>query len=64
MLALPRVNLPALDDSGVPFGVQPPVAAGSSAATASTIVDADPAAPRRGFLSGFFSNLGLNWTRR
>jgi hypothetical protein len=59
VLALPKVNLPAIDDSGVPFGTLPPTPPASTANA-----DAGTAAPRRGLLSGFFSNLGLNWVRR
>jgi hypothetical protein len=68
ILALPSVNVPPLDDPGVPFGTQPPASntdvasnanANSSAATASGATT-----PRRGVLSGFFNNLGLNWARR
>ena len=64
MLALPRVNLPPIDDPGVPFGTQPPPPAGDVAANATTTPAAAAATPRRGFLSGLFNNLGLNWVRR
>jgi hypothetical protein len=64
LLALPSVNLAPVDDPGVPFGTQPPppppAAATASNATATTAA----ATPRRGFLSGLFSNLGANWARR
>jgi hypothetical protein len=62
LLALPSVNLAPVNDPGVPFGTQPPPPAAdtNSSATATTA----SSAPRRGFLSGFFSNLGANWARR
>ena len=68
ILALPSVNVPPLDDPGVPFGTQPPASRHRRrierqcklrAATASAATT-----PRRGVLSGFFNNLGLNWARR
>jgi hypothetical protein len=61
ILALPKVDLPPVNDPGVPFGTVPPPPAAS---TDSNVAAANPNAPRRGFLSGLFSNLGLNWTRR
>jgi hypothetical protein len=64
MLALPRVNLPPVDDPGVPFGTRPPSPGGDVAANANTTPPPAVATPRRGFLSGLFNNLGLNWTRR
>jgi hypothetical protein len=65
MLALPRVNLPPVDDPGVPFGTQPPARAGDVAANANTTPSAAASPPpRRGFLSGLFNNLGINWVRR
>ena len=65
MLALPKVNLPPVDDPGVPFGTQPPAPAADVASNANATPPADTLErPRRGFLSGLFSNLGLNWTRR
>jgi hypothetical protein len=64
MLALPNVDLPPVNDSGY-FGIEPPPAASGAGPVASS-ASAPPAmsAPRRGFLSGLLSNLGLNWTRR
>jgi hypothetical protein len=64
LLALPRVNLPPVDDPGVPFGTQPPAPAADVAANANSTPPAANSAPRRGFLSGLFGNLGLNWARR
>jgi hypothetical protein len=52
LLALPNLNVPALDPSG-----------SSANGTASNPTSNAPA-PRRGLISGFFSNLGWNWTRR
>jgi hypothetical protein len=63
LLALPNVNLRAVNDSA-PFGIEPPPATGNNAATASSTNSPGSSPPRRGFLSGLFSNLGLNWTRR
>jgi hypothetical protein len=59
VLALPRINLPPIDDPGVPFGTQPPPAANTP-----NVASTNSNAPRRGFLSGLFNNFGLNWTRR
>jgi hypothetical protein len=59
VLALPRVNLPPVDDAGVPFGTKPPATTASA-----TPADGSNPAPRRSFLSGFFNNLGINWVRR
>jgi hypothetical protein len=70
VLALPSLNVPPLDDPRVPFGTQPPAANANLASNASAGANAnsnDPSAapaPRRSLISGFFSNLGLNWTRR
>jgi hypothetical protein len=61
ILALPRVNLPPADDPGVPFGTVPPPPASSPDAN---VAASNANAPRRGFLSGFFNNLGITWTRR
>jgi hypothetical protein len=64
MLALPNVDLPPVNDSGT-FGIEPPPAAGRNVAAAgSTNPSPGSSPPRRSFLSGLFSNLGLNWTRR
>jgi hypothetical protein len=62
MLALPNVNLPPVDDPGVPFGTRPPAPSASAASNATAA--AGSGAPRRGFLSGLFNNLGISWTRR
>jgi hypothetical protein len=70
VLALPSLNVPPLDDPGVPFGTRPPTANANVASNASAGANTnsnDPSAapaPRRSLISGFFSNLGLNWTRR
>jgi hypothetical protein len=61
ILALPKFNLPPVTDAGVPFGVTPPQ---PPANTDANMAAANTNTPRRGFLSGLFSNLGLNWTRR
>jgi hypothetical protein len=64
VLALPRVNLPPVDDPGVPFGTQPPTPPADVASSVNSTPAANNSTPRRGFLSGLFSNLGLNWARR
>jgi hypothetical protein len=55
LLALPDIAVPALDPSGSPT---PANTASNSATTGGS------PAPRRGLISGFFNNLGWNWTRR
>jgi hypothetical protein len=62
LLALPSVNLAPVDDPGVPFGTQPPPPAAPTASNTTATTAAST--PRRGFLSGLFSNLGANWARR
>jgi len=62
LLALPRINLPPIEDPGVPFGTEPPPPADNPASNATAVAGTN--APRRGFLSGLFNNLGLSWTRR
>jgi hypothetical protein len=59
VLALPATNLPGVNDAGAPFGTRPPAPVASAAPA-----DGSSSTPRRGFLSGFFNNLGLNWVRR
>jgi hypothetical protein len=63
LLALPNVNLPPVNDSAF-FGIEPPPATANDAAAANSTNAPAAAPPRRGFLSGLFNNLGLNWTRR
>jgi hypothetical protein len=67
LLALPNINLPPLDNTGGSLGAQPSQTAATNATatddTQPTSGTAAPA-PRRGFLSGLFNNLGWNWTRR
>ncbi len=61
VLALPNITLPPIGDAGSVYEPPPtqmansgnPVSGGNSSST-----------PRRGLLSGFFSNLGINWIRR
>jgi hypothetical protein len=67
VLSLPTVNVPPINDAGVPFGTDlPPRRATDAASIASSTATNSNAAPqpRRGLLSGFFNNLGLNWVRR
>ena len=61
VLALPRVNLPPVDDAGRSVW-NPATAPAANALERHTI--AGSSTPRRGLLSGFFNNLGLNWVRR
>jgi hypothetical protein len=66
VLALPSLNVPPLDDPGVPFGTRPPATNANVVSNANANSN-DPSAapaPRRSLISGFFTNLGLNWTRR
>jgi hypothetical protein len=64
LLALPEVTLPPVAGSDAPFGTQPAQPGTASADSAPDQTIPANSAPRRGFLSGLFSNLGLNWTRR
>jgi hypothetical protein len=60
-LALPNINLPPVADNGSVYEPPPNQAANSgSAASAGT----SNTAPRRGLISGFLSNMGINWIRR
>jgi hypothetical protein len=65
LLALPNINLPPVDDPG---SIYEPKSVGALPAGAANMAPgAGPGVspqPRRGLLSGLFSNLGLNWTRR
>jgi hypothetical protein len=63
LLALPNVNLPSLYDPAS-FGSEPAQATADSNTAANGSAGYGSTAPRRGFLSGMFNNLGLNWTRR
>jgi hypothetical protein len=55
LLALPDINVPSVDGSSSATAANTP---SNSATTGSS------PPPRRGLISGFFSNLGWNWTRR
>jgi len=63
LLAVPGVNLPPVHDTTV-FGTEPPPAVANADPAANSNTSPGSTPPRRGFLSGLFSNLGLNWTRR
>jgi hypothetical protein len=63
LLAVPNVDLPPVNDSGT-FGIEPPPSAGTNVAAENATNTSGSPPPRRGFLSGLISNLGLNWTRR
>jgi hypothetical protein len=55
LLALPNISVPSLGESGSATAANTP--------SNSETTGGSPA-PRRGLISGFFSNLGWNWTRR
>jgi hypothetical protein len=57
------VNLPPVYDRES-FGTEPAQAAIANDAATDSTSNPGAQAPRRGFLSGLFNNLGLNWTRR
>ncbi len=61
LLALPNINLPPLSDAGSVY--EPPPTQTAIAGDATSGATSNPA-PRRGLISGFFSNLGINWIRR
>lgn len=65
LLALPEVTLGPVAGTDASFGTQPAqaVATADDSAGAQQAPTAN-SSPRRGFLSGLFNNLGLNWTRR
>jgi hypothetical protein len=56
------ISIPPADDAASPFGAQPTQVAPATADPGSN--QAASPAPRRGFLSGLFNNLGWNWSRR
>jgi hypothetical protein len=64
LLALPNVTLPPVGAPDLPFGTQPAQPDAMTAEAAPAQPAPANATPRRGFLSGLFNNLGLNWTRR
>jgi hypothetical protein len=64
VLALPKVTLPPVGAPDLPFGTQPAETGAMTAEAAPAQPAQANSAPRRGFLSGLFNNLGLNWTRR
>jgi hypothetical protein len=65
LLSVRDVTLAPVAGSDSAFDPQP-AQSGNMTADASEPVQVTPvnSAPRRGFLSGLFSNLGWNWTRR
>jgi hypothetical protein len=63
LLALPNVNLPPVYDPAS-FGTEPAQTTVDNNAATNSTSSPGSSAPRRGFLSGLFDNLGLNWTRR
>jgi hypothetical protein len=60
-LALPEINIPKLADAGAVYE-PPPTQAANSGSAASTATS-NPT-QRRGLISGFLSNIGINWIRR
>ena len=61
LLALPEVTLAPVAGADAAFGGEPSQTSADAAPSQTT---PDGRAPRRGFLSGLFNNLGWNWTRR
>jgi hypothetical protein len=61
VLALPNINIPPLADAGAVYEPPPRQNTNSGNATAGGL---STTPPRRGLVSGFFSNLGINWIRR
>jgi len=61
ILALPNISLPPVGDGGSVY--EPPPTQTASSGNAVPPGNAN-ATPRRGLISGFFSNLGVNWIRR
>jgi hypothetical protein len=64
LLALPNINLPPINDPNGPFSTSPPQTAATDAPPSDGTQPTTATAPRRGFLSGLFNNLGWNWARR
>jgi hypothetical protein len=63
-LSLPRVTLPPVVASDTVFDTAPAQASSNPTDAAPNSTGPAASAPRRGFLSGLFNNLGWNWTRR
>jgi hypothetical protein len=63
-LSLPNVTLPPIAVNDTPFGTTPAQAGSMTPDAAPGSTSPAASAPRRGFLSGLFNNLGWNWTRR
>jgi hypothetical protein len=61
VLALPNINLPPLANASSVY--EPPASAPANPAN-NPVAAMPGAAPRRGLVSGFFNNLGVNWIRR
>jgi len=61
LLALPNINLPPLVDAGSVYEPPPTQTANSGNAPSGGTSNSTP---RRGLISGFFSNLGIYWMRR
>jgi hypothetical protein len=64
LLALPNINLPPINAANGPISTQPPQTAATDSTASDGTQPTSSTAPRRGFLSGLFNNLGWNWTRR
>jgi hypothetical protein len=60
-LAVPAINVPALTDAGSVY--EPPPTQTASAGSASPATNSS-VPPRRSLISGFLSNMGINWIRR
>jgi hypothetical protein len=65
LLAVPPIGVRASDDPGSIIDPQPGLASASNGSSPTNgVVPPPTAAPRRGLIGSFFSNLGLNWIRR
>ncbi len=64
LLSVGAITVPPVTSADDPFGAQPAQSGPTTTDVAATQPVPAGSAPRRGFLSGLFNNLGLNWIRR
>ena len=64
LLSVGAITVPPVTSADDAFGAQPAQSGAMTTDAAPTQPVPAGSAPRRGFLSGLFNNLGLNWTRR